>query len=115
MSWNDKAYDNWKLASPYDDEPNIEVFKAEKYQAYSTSEDDIQNFEDAMESVQYHVVQPEYDSREEYLEECEYNSFEEFNIHCEEYRAIEAFQEHEHGLYLDAVENGYKGKFKRRF
>jgi hypothetical protein len=113
--WNDKAYDNWKLASPYDDEPNIEVFKAENYQAYSTSEDDIQNFEDAMEIAQYHVVHPVYESREEYLEECEYNHFEEFELYGDEYRALEAFQEHEYGIYLDAVENGYKGKFKRRF
>ena len=115
MSWSDKAYDNWKLSSPPEWENEIEVFKAENYQAYSTSEDDIQNFEEAMESVQYHVIQPEYDSREEYLEECEGNFSDDFDMHCEEYRAIEAFQENEYGSYLDAVENGYKGKFKRGF
>tara|TARA_R110001606_G_scaffold355350_1_gene506264 strand:- start:1425 stop:1769 length:345 start_codon:yes stop_codon:yes gene_type:complete len=113
--WNDKAYDNWKLASPYDDEPNIEVFKAEKYEVYTTNEDDIYKFEEVMESVQYHVIQPEYDSRDEYLEECMYNLIDDLSLHGDDIGAMEAFVEHDYGLFLDAVENGYKGKYKRGY
>ncbi len=113
MNWD--KYDNWKLASPPEWENEIEVFKADKYNRYSTCEEDIQAFDDAMESVKYHVISKEYESREEYLEECQDNFEEEFNIHCEEWQALEAYQDDEYNQYLDAVENGYRGKFRRKF
>ena len=113
--WNDQDYDNWKLATPYDDEPNIEVFKAEKYEVYSTNEDDIHKFDESMESVQYHVIQAVYESREDYLDECFENIVDNISLHSDEVGAMGAFMENDYSLYLDAVENGYKGKYKRGY
>ena len=51
MSW-EKNYDNWKLASPYDNEPDIEVFKAEKYDYYTTNYDTIVKFDMKMLEIE---------------------------------------------------------------
>ena len=78
-------YDAWKLATPWDDEPNYpEIFKAEKHGVYSVNEKDIAIFDDKMESIQYNVIEKEYETREEYIEECLGNFVEDLGLHFSE-------------------------------
>lgn len=108
-------YDNWKLATPWDDVVEIEVYKVEEYE-YFTHDDKLANkFDDIMLQYKYHVVQKEYDDRQEYLEECADNLADDLGLSYSENDALISYQENEYSEYLDAVENGYKGKFKRRF
>lgn len=83
-----KNYDNWKLSTPYDNDDNIEVFKTDKYEFYSTNEKMIDLFDKEILKYEYHVIDNCYDTREEYLEECAENLAEEFDLSCDESDAL---------------------------
>lgn len=109
-------YDAWKLATPWDDEPDYpEIFKADKYEYFTEDEDLINKFDETMLKYEYHVVQEEYADRNEYLEECADNVACDLDLFISEAYCLESLSCKEYDDYLDAVENGYKGKMKRRY
>jgi hypothetical protein len=105
-------YDNWKLASPYDDQFEVEIFQTEKFEHFSLDEDIVNDFDDQFKAFEYHVVGEEYDTREEYLEVCAENLADNLGLYGTESGALESYGNKEYEQYLDAVEHGYKGKFR---
>lgn len=109
-------YDAWKLATPWDDEPDYpEIYKADKYEYFTEDEKSIEKFDETMLKYEYHVVQKEYADRNEYLEECAETVAEDLGLHLSEIQCLEFLVDEDYASYEDACENGYKGKFKRRF
>jgi len=102
MTWNDKAYDNWKLASPYDDEHNIEVFETEKFGYVSNDEDAVNDFDHKMnlavknDCMYLHIC----DDLEEYAEHLA----EELTLYKDEYELISTLEENYHDDKLEAQE-----------
>ena len=92
MNWD--KYDNWRLSTPYDNIEDIEVFKAEKYDFYTTDYDSIVKFDLEMinaEKLDY----SEYDSQGEFLEEYSENLADDLELQTSECDAIEALKEYE--------------------
>lgn len=109
-------YDAWKLATPWDDEPDYpEVFKADKYEYFTEDEDLVNKFDETMLKYEYHVLQKEYADRKEYLEECAENVADDLGLDLSEECCLIRLSNKDYDAYLDAVENGYKGKMKRRY
>lgn len=109
-------YDTWKTSTPWDNEPDLpEIYKADKYEFFTDDEPLVDEFDKKMLEFEYHVVPVEYDSREEYLLECAENTAEEIGLDSCEESILMRISQNEYNEYLDAVENGYKGKMKRRF
>ncbi len=88
----EKNYDNWKLATPWDNEPDIEVFKAEKYNYYTTDYDTVVNFDLQMLEAKKlgHIG---YETKEDFLEDFAENLADELNLHFYEDSAIEEYYE----------------------
>ena len=109
-------YDAWKLATPWDDEPEMpEIYKTDKYEYFTEEEKTANKFDETMLKYEYHVVQKEYADRNEYLEECADNVADDLGLYLTEHYCLESISNKQYDEYLDAVENGYKGKMKRRY
>ena len=50
MNWDN--YDKWRLASPYDDQIEVEIFETRKYKYYSLNENLINKFDDQIEAFE---------------------------------------------------------------
>ena len=94
MTWD--KYDEWKLRSPYENERQIETFKALEHEVYSTNEDNICKFDDGIiEAKKVKTLEAYYESLEEYLEETKDNLIDEFNLFEDESSCIIDFLENE--------------------
>jgi len=107
-SRNDRAwvgYDNWLLKGSGVDDIDIEVFKAEKYEIYTTDYDSIIKFDlDMIKAEKLEWCKDSYDDREEYIEECVDSLVQELNLHLREEDATEAYIEAEKDRYEDMKE-----------
>lgn len=92
----------------------IDVYKVDGYEYFTHDEKLANEFDKTMLQYKYHVVPKEYDSREEYLEECAENLSDDLGLEHSEQRVYEYLSQKEYDEYLDACENGYKGKLRRR-
>ena len=93
MNWD--KYDDWKLASPCDDENEIEVFKAEKYEYYTTCYDSIVNFDTDMLKLEKDGEIGDYDTKEEYLEDHADTLADKYSLSISESDAIEDLRQDE--------------------
>lgn len=86
MNWDN--YDKWRLASPYDDEQEVETFKTEKYNFYSLDENLINKFDAEIDAVEKRAIELEIDPEDAAEELAEmlglYSSEEELLIEEEE-------------------------------
>lgn len=106
-------YDAWKLATPWDDEPEMpEIFKTDKYEYFTEDEKSIEKFDETMLKYEYHVIQKEYADRNEYLEECAENVADNLDLSISEEFCLKKISDKQYNEYIDAVENGYKGSYK---
>jgi hypothetical protein len=89
MNW--KNYDNWKLRSPEDDRNEPEIFETRQYNLFSTNENDVNSFDDAIKNVdESHkdFNRFDYSDFNEFLHECIENFSDEFNLHDNQDDAI---------------------------
>jgi hypothetical protein len=102
-------YDNWKLATPWDDEPEMpEVYETEKYGYFHTDENLINEFDSKLKAYIDNGARKDDDTIDEYAEELS----EEMELFLSEDDCLQYLSEKEYDEYLDAVENGYKGSYK---
>lgn len=100
MNWDN--YDNWKLASPYDDEHDIEIFETEKFNYVSNDEVQINEFDDKIkiavndDCLYLHIC----DSLEEYAEHLA----DELGLYSSEYDLISTLEENYHDGKIEAAE-----------
>lgn len=87
-----KGYDDWKLATPWDNEPDIEVFKAEKHDYYSINHDTVIDFDLQMLKAEK-LGYVGYDTKEDFLEDFADNLADELGLHFYESSAIEEYYE----------------------
>lgn len=88
MNWD--KYDQWRLASPYENE--VEVFKAENYEFYSLVESSVEDFDTKMQEYEASKTPSDYETREEYLEDSAENLADELGLYSSEFQAIEAYE-----------------------
>jgi hypothetical protein len=106
-------YDSWKLATPWDDEPEMpEVYKTKKYEFFTHDENLANEFDKKMVKLEMKKVPESYDTKEEYYEELAYELADDLGLEYNKEGVYKYLSEKEYDEYLDAVENGYKGSYK---
>ena len=106
-------YDSWKLATPWDDEPEMpEVYETEKYEFFTHDENLANEFDKKMVKLEMRVVPECYDTKEEYYEELAYELADNLGLEYNKEGVYKYLSEKEYDEYLNAVENGYKGSYK---
>ena len=107
MNWDN--YDKWKLSTPWDNEKEIEVFKAEKYNYFSCYENRVNDFDSRIEKLKdmWHIS---YDSYEEAIEDLAEN----LGLCNNEHDAIELFGIDEKSEMDYALECKYDEEIENR-
>lgn len=105
-----RDYDNWKLSTPWDNEPNYpEIFKTKNYDYYSMSENKIDTFDKVIKNFENKPFDGSiYDSKEEFLEETAENLADDLNLFSSEESALIEFLENEQSEKEYALECRYE-------
>jgi len=103
-----KNYDNWKIATPYENEVP-ELFETEKYNLFSTNEDDVQNFNDRIEEISKEYDKDSYNSYNEFFQEYIENLQDEFNLSSDQVGALEIAEQN----YYDEKEFALEQKYQQ--
>lgn len=108
MNWD--KYDQWRLATPYDNEPDIEVFKVNGYEYYHTDEGLIDDFDKEVKETFTKRSKDESRDFEELAEEL--SDF--LGLFSTEFDAIESYLENEKSEREYALERRWEEERERR-
>jgi hypothetical protein len=105
-------YDSWKLATPWDDEPEMpEVYETEKYGYFHTDEELIEKFDRKVKKFEMLEVPSCYVSQDEYIEELAGNLSYDLDLYTSQDECLIAIAEKERDEYEAAMEQ--KAEYKR--
>ena len=108
-------YDAWKLATPWDNEPDLpEIYKTEKYEFFTEDEKLALEFDRKMVKLEMSKVPEIYDTKEEYFQELAENLADDLGLEHSEQRVLEVLAENERAEYEYAMEQRAEHRMEMR-